>query len=159
MRNMLRKIHLLPEEVRKLLAGLCMLAAGIAFFGVWTSFVSSRLVALAPAPGAGVAQGGQPDTMAFAGGAQSAPVPSASEALSPAEGIAQTLRGFGNAVSDSALSSRQPSAQTAGAPQVQGFFAILARQAQTLIVNAGAAVQRAIEYAYRAVARYVPPNL
>lgn len=130
MRNFLRKIHGLPEEGRKLLAGLCMAVAGIAFFGLWTSFVSSRLVALAPSPASAPAAQG---AVGVSDVAQTAPA-SESGALSPAEGIADTLRGFQNAVSGSA--------------PPQGFFA-----------SVGQGLTAVAEAIYMKLAPWVPPYL
>lgn len=48
MRRILQKIHALSEDARKFLAGVTIVVLGLGFFGVWMSFMSSRLVALGP---------------------------------------------------------------------------------------------------------------
>lgn len=163
MRSFLQKIHGLPEDARKFFAGICMLAAGIAFFGVWTSFVSSRLVALAPSPAPAL-------TAQDAGGASAisdlpvrstqtglpAPAP-AMEALSPAAGIADTLRGFQSVISGSAGSL---GGQQAGqAKPAQGFFASVGEKSRVISAGIWQMWERIAEYIYRTVSRYVPPYL
>ncbi|OGZ97848.1 MAG: hypothetical protein A3B34_04110 [Candidatus Sungbacteria bacterium RIFCSPLOWO2_01_FULL_54_21] len=50
MNDFLAKIHALSEDARKILAGISVVVLGLGFFGVWSSFMSSRLVTLnAPA--------------------------------------------------------------------------------------------------------------
>lgn len=44
--RVLQKIHAMPEDARKFLAGITIVVLGLGFFSAWTSFMSSRLVAL-----------------------------------------------------------------------------------------------------------------
>lgn len=149
MRKFLQKIHGLPEDTRKFFAGLCMLAAGIAFFMLWTSSVPSRLVALTPRPAVGpIAR----QTAAVSGMAQAAPpAERESGALSPAAGIADTLRGFRGALSGAAASLGARIAgsapQSAGrSPPPQGFFA-----------SVGQGLAAVAEAIYVKLAPWVPP--
>ncbi len=162
MQTILTKIHGLPEDARKLLAGVCMVVAAIAFFGIWTSFVSSRLVALSPGPGPSVAEGSESATGVAEEISQPAPaaseVSAAPEALSPAGGIADTMKGFADAVSGVAA-SLQKQASPGPAASSGGFLAPLAERAQGLAAIIGAGSDRIADYLYRKLAPYVPPNL
>ncbi len=151
MGGFLQKIHGLPEEARKLLAGICMLVSAIAFFGVWTSFASSRLVALAPSPASGTAV---ENPAGISQTARTASVPEP-EALSPAAGIADTLRGFQSAVSGGASPLGM---RPAGQPP-QGFFASASQMVKTIAEGIGRMSERAAEFLYRTAAPYVPPYL
>ena len=190
MGNFLTKLHGLPEDARKLLAGICMVVAAIAFFGIWTSFVSSHLVALTPGPSTAVAEGsdtnGQNTSVVQGGEAVPAtidnqvtvevpPAPDGagaaqvqtptSQALSPAGGIADTVKGFADAVSGvvSTLGKQSPptdnTPNNTGDNSQSGFFDSLAERARGLGASIGAASDRVADYLYQKLSAYVPPNL
>ncbi len=155
--KVVRVIHGLPEDTRKLLAGLAMFVFGIAFLGVWMSFFSSRLVALAPgAPDSQdqlsaaayppVVQGTvrEPSALELA---QNETSPSASAPASPVEGIADTIRGVGQAVSGT------------GRAEPQSFLASLGLGARALLNEVGALVARTVSGFSDSLSHVVPPNL
>lgn len=179
METFLKKIHGLPDDTRKLLAGLCMLAAGIAFFSIWISFVSSHLIALSPNLGSVAvaenplsapataevplssslpAESPQPVTQEQ----QSVPVAeisAAPEALSPLAGMADTARGFGSAVSGVARSWGGQLSDVRDRALSQGFFASVGERMGALGAGIGDWSQRTAEFIYRTFSRYIPPNL
>lgn len=179
MKIFLKKIHGLPEDARKLLAGLCMLTAGIAFFSIWISFVSSHLVALAPSSGSVVAEAENPTPASATAEVpfsslpaesprpiiqeqESVPVAETSAApgaLSPLAGIADTARGFGSAVSGVARSWGAQLSHVQDVPSSQGFFASVGERIGALGAGIGDWSQSAAAFIYRAVSRYIPPNL
>ncbi|GEM_PF-5569799 len=183
METFLKKIHGLPDDTRKFLAGLCMLAVATVFFGIWISFVSSHLIALSPSSGsAAVAESSvSPSTPAEAEvppssfsppsaespqsitqEQQSAPVvqapAAAPEPLSPLGGIADTARGFGSAVSGVARSWGGQLSGMRNTSSSQGFFASVSERVGALGSGIGDWSQTAAEFIYRTVSRYIPPN-
>ena len=147
MQRFFQAIRSLPEDIRKLLAGLLITIVAFGFFGVWSSFMSSRLVALNPA-GQAPAQKPPPPVSGIvrlppSGGS---PLPSQSaenRPPSPAAGIAQTLSGLEKFFS---LSPETPDQRRTS--RVRTFFAAV-----------GNAVDNSIEFLYVKLSRYVPPNL
>lgn len=136
MKDFLAAIHGLHEDTRKLLAGLTIAVLGIGFVGIWTSFMSSRLVVL-----------GTPAQKAAAGGA-AAPVarrlsPSElaqerREPLSPAAGIAASVSDAGRFL------ARGKKDEAKGI--VGGFFA-----------SVGQGLAAVAEAIYMKLAPWVPP--
>lgn len=131
LQTLLRRVHSLPEEVRKLLAGVLIVGAALGFFGMWGPFMSSRLVALGPPP-----TGSNPQGAATPSAVAGRPQPAGVHPLSPAEGIAETFYGI-----------RQigPIGPTS---KIKHIFAAI-----------GNAVAGSIEFLYQKLSRYVPPNL
>lgn len=136
MKHHLEKIHALPEDTRKVLAGLTIVIVGLGFVSAWTSFMSSRLVTL-----------GTPAEQQRAGQAPGVPV---ARRLSPAE-IAEAKRqsppspvaGIAGSVSDAGKLIAPTQGMAAG---LQGFFASVGR---------GMAV--VAEDIYMKAAPWVPP--
>lgn len=166
-KNFFRALHTLPEDARKLLAGFCMLIAGVAFFGIWTSFISSRLVVLAPSPASpgAVGVGGEapvveapipvfPAPGEGEGGARSTP-----ETTSPVAGIAETFRDLQKSVSGGTGIGQMYATSVVAekAREAEDFFASVAHGAYVMIVGIGEgaadAAASAAELLYRALAR------
>lgn len=139
MKDFLAAIHALPEDARKFFAGLTIVILGIGFFAFWTSFMSSRLVALGPPAKQNAAAG---DT---------APV---ARRLSPTE-IAERRR-----------APTSPAAGIAGSVSDAGrFFAATQREADgsparsigIFFASVGQGLAAVAEAIYMKMALWVPP--
>lgn len=133
------RIHALSEDARRILAGVTLVVLGLGFLGVWSSFMSSRIVALgvpreeevAPSSaGTSPAIARGPSTVGGSMVARSLPGP-----ISPAAGIA-------GSVADAQKFFVPPATET------QGFFAAI-----------GSGLATIADAIYMKVARFVPPNL
>lgn len=151
----------MPEEVRKLLAGVVMVVAAVVFFGVWTSYVSSRLVALSPGPGpstetdraAAIGQYPLPiNAVVIApsgsrdGIAEDATIAD-SGVFTPSEGVRGAFRDAGQAVFGS------------GSGESRGIVSSFVSGIRAVSDGIGSLSASIIQGAYRALSRYVPPNL
>jgi len=139
MRKLLQAIHALPEDVRKLLAGVCIVASALVFFSVWGSWVSSRLVTLGPAPASSTETVGQGE------GVSSSPtvrVEPRTEPPSPAQGLAETFSGVRqmSPISNAGLIDR--------VSQMRRLFAAIGKGASD-----------SVDFIYLKLAQYVPANL
>ncbi|MEK7541321.1 MAG: hypothetical protein AAB533_00530 [Patescibacteria group bacterium] len=138
MKNILISIHALPEDTRRILAGISIAVLGIGFFGFWTSFVSSRLVALNTPTEKPSATPGIPVAVRRpAGGA----VAERLEPPSPAAGIAGSVADIEKFFTGQGLLE-------SGAAGIGGLFSAI-----------GEGLAGAAEAIYMKAAKYVPPYL
>ncbi|MEK7099140.1 MAG: hypothetical protein AAB916_01325 [Patescibacteria group bacterium] len=136
MNDFLGKIHALPEDARKFFAAVSLVVLGFAFFVMWTSFMSSRLVTLntpttaPPQKPMGLA------SPAVAHAPSGTAIAARPEPVSPAAGIV-------GSITDAEKFFTRPKTDASA-----GFFAGIGR--------ALASVADAI---YMKLARFVPPYL
>lgn len=140
--DFLQKIHALHEDTRKFLAGLTIVILGIGFFAFWTSFMSSRLVALGPPAKQNAAAG---DTVPVARRLSTEEIAEAKrrerEPISPAAGIA-------GSVSDAGRFFATTRREADGSP---------ARSIGIFFASVGQGLTAVAETIYMKVAPWVPP--
>ncbi len=158
MHSILGRIHSLPKDIRKLLAGVAIVIAAIGFFSMWSSFVSSRLVAIGP-PAGGATDSRQGSSAALSPVVGGAPVagrdisprrgadrPAGRRAPTPVEGIRDTVVGLEEFFSSNEANpagGRVPARESG-----RGFLAAV-----------GEGIAGAMEFIYLKLSRHVPPNL
>lgn len=160
MQSIIRTIHEMPEDIRKLLAGIAMAATVLVFFGVWTSFMSSHLVALSPGAGpstetdraAALGQYPLPVEAAArvpAGGDEIAGETTVADAdvFTPGEGVREAFRDAGQTILGT------------GNGESRGFVVSLMSGVKAVAGGIGSLSASIIQGAYRALSRHVPPNL
>ena len=177
MKSFFRALHAIPEDARKLMAGVVMVILVIAFFSVWTTFVSSRLVTLSPSPTGSLsadASASEPvadrdQTIVVTreyppAGSSASGEASSDEALSPAAGIADTLRGFEHAMAGAGEYLKKQfspgeNRSEEGTTSTRGFFASLVSGVSIAAGDIVAGAHGAAMRVYNMLAPYVPPNL
>ncbi len=136
MKDFLAAIHRLHEDTRKLLAGVSIVVLGLGFVGLWSSFLSSRLVVLNTPAQNTEGTPGIPVAARRTSGSSAAVREPPSPVAGIAGSIAQVEKFFSRPLRDGAV------------PDTGGFFASVGRGL--------AAVADAV---YMKVARFVPPYL
>lgn len=129
MRKIVKAIHSLPEDARKLLAGFLIVIVAFGFFGMWGSFMSSRLVALGPPPASPLEQ--KISLPPVTARLEARGMEQRGEPPSPTQGLVRTFSGFDE----------------------------LWSPGRDLLAAIGGAVAGGIEFLYLKLSRYIPPNL
>lgn len=141
MKDFLSAIHGLHEDTRKLLAGITIAVVGLGFVGVWTSFISSRLVALGPPARENAAVGSTVPVARRLSPSELAQ--ERREPPSPAAGIAASVSDAGNFF---ARGKTAETGKTSGG--LGGFFA-----------SVGQGLAAVAEAIYMKLAPWAPPYL
>lgn len=137
--DVIARIHAMSDDARRFFAGLTLAVLGLGFLGIWSSFMSSRIIALDTPQQEKIVLSPAGASPAIARGPSavsgSAVARNNAEPLSPAAGIA-------GSVADAQKFFVRPAAET------QGFFAAI-----------GSGLATVAEAIYLKVAQFVPPNL